>query len=253
MDKPEKPLKVSGPSAPKKRFKKRMRGITRGPLAMAALSRLAIGYLRLVFSTNKFVVEPEDAVDRVIPDQPVIVAVWHGQHILLPVLPIGLNGSAMISRNFDGEVTARIVEHFGNKTIRASGGRDQKDILKKGGMVGFLDMLHTLEKGQNVIQTADVPKGVSRRTGLGIITLAQRSGRPIVPLAIASSRRKVFKKSWDKTTLNLPFGTTAICMGELLNVPADADADAMERFRDSLDARMNATTKRAYELCGRPE
>jgi lysophospholipid acyltransferase (LPLAT)-like uncharacterized protein len=171
----------------------------------------------------------------------------------MPVLPIGLKGAAMISRSMDGEVTARIVEHFGNKTIRASGGRQQKSTLKKGGMVGFMEMLRMLETGTNVVQTADIPKGISRRAGLGIVQLAKRSGVPIVPLAIASSRRFIFQKAWDKAALNMPFGTTAICIGHLVRVSQDADDEAVEAAREMLEQQLNEVTKRAYELSGNPE
>ncbi|MEM9330126.1 MAG: lysophospholipid acyltransferase family protein [Pseudomonadota bacterium] len=246
------------PSSPpskrsRKRFRKWFRAISQGPVSLAILSRLAIWYLKLVHLTNRYTVEPAHIVEQVTPKQPVIVGVWHGQHIMLPILPIGLNGSAMISRNFDGEVTARIVEHFGNRTIRASGGRKQKDTLKKGGMTGFLEMLRALEAGDNVVQTADIPQGISRRAGLGIVSLAQRSGAPIVPLAIASSRRLVFKKAWDKAALNLPFGKTAICVGELVYVSSDAGDEEIEACRFRLEEEMQRITKRAYELTGKPE
>ena len=222
--------------------------------AFAAIAaRLGIWYLKLVFHTNRWVVEPEDALDKVRPHLPVIVAVWHGQHILLPVIPIGLTASVMISRNLDGEITARIARAFGSRPIRASGGRDPKRAIEKGGMKGFIEMLQALENGENVVQTADIPQGTPRRAGLGIVKLAQRSGRPIVPLAVASSRRMVASRAWDRTTVNLPFGRSAICMGEPVYVPADADEENMENARISLQSELNRITLRAYELTGRPE
>lgn len=238
---------------PKRRLKKLTKGLMQNQVTVAILSWLAIWYLKLVVKTNRLVVEPENILDEITPHLPVIVGVWHGQHILMPALPIELKAAAMISRNFDGEVTARIVEHFGNQTIRASGGREASAALKKGGMTGFLEMLRAVESGTNVVQTADIPKGISRRVGLGIVQLAKRSGAAIVPLAIASSRRKVFEKSWDKTALNLPFGTTAICVGELVHVSPEADEDAVEAARALLEERMNEATHRAYALTGNPE
>lgn len=238
---------------PKRRLKQFTRSLMQNQVTVSVISGLAIWYLKFVVKTNRLVVEPENIIDTITKQLPVIVGVWHGQHILMPALPIELKAAAMISRNFDGEVTARIVEHFGNQTIRASGGREPSAALKKGGITGFLEMLRAIEAGTNVVQTADVPKGISRRVGLGIIQLAKRSGAPIVPLAIASSRRRVFEKSWDKTAFNLPFGTTAICVGELVHVSNDADDNAIESARDLLEERMNAATKRAYELTGNPE
>ena len=216
-------------------------------------ARLAIWYLKLTFHTNKWVVEPDDILDRVAPELPAIAAVWHGQHIMLPVIPIGLKGAAMISKNLDGEITARVAHAFGAETIRASGGRAATKALEKGGMVGFLEMLRVLEKGENVLQTADIPKGAARRAGPGIILLAKRSGRPIIPLAVASSRRKTISRSWDRTTMNLPFGKSAICVGKSIYVDKNASDAELEDARIVLENELNRITKRAYELTGVPE
>ncbi|PCI04055.1 MAG: hypothetical protein COB78_06865 [Hyphomicrobiales bacterium] len=229
------------------------RFVSEGRWTAPIVSTIAIWFLKLVYSTNKIVAEPADVLETIKPLQPIITAVWHGQHILIPAIPIGINASVMISKNLDGEITARVAEHFGNQTIRASGGRDQKQTLKKGGITGFLEMLAALRDGRNVVQTADVPKGTPRRAGMGIISLAQKSGRPIVPLAIASSRRHVFSKAWDRAALSLPFGTTGICVGELIYVPAEANADELELCRMKLETVLNDTTKRAYALTGVPE
>lgn len=216
-------------------------------------AQIAILYLKLTFHTNRWTLEPPDALDRVAPHLPVIAAVWHGQHIMLPVIPIGLKGAAMISRNLDGEITARVAKAFGAGTIRASGGRSATKALEKGGMTGFLDMLKVLQGGDNVLQTADIPKGAPRKAGLGIIMLASRSGRPIVPLAVASSRRRVISRAWDRTTFNLPFGKSAICMGEPVMVGADASEVELEAARVKLENELNRITRRAYELTGVPE
>lgn len=234
-------------------LRKKLRNLSQSPFALSLLSSLAIFYIKLVLRTNKLIVDPKDGAEEIKPRQPVIASVWHGQHILVAALPVGMYASALVSRNLDGEVTARIIEHFGHQTIRASGGREQKTTRKKGGVVGFLEMLSTLKSGRNVIMTADIPKGTRREAGLGIIKLSQNSGVPILPMASASSRRFVFKRAWDKATLPLPFGTTSICFGELLHVAADADDAALQNARRLLDDEMTRITNRAYELTGNPE
>jgi hypothetical protein len=98
--------------------------------------------------------------------------------------------------------------------------------------------------------SADVPK-VARVAGLGIIKLAQASGRPIYPSAIATSRRYVFN-NWDRSTLNLPFGRGAGVAAEPLSVPKDADDATLEQARQLLEERLNAATRRAYELVDQP-
>ena len=214
---------------------------------------IAVRFLKLTFATNRWVVEPADPMAKVEPALPAIAAVWHGQHVLLPAIPIGIKGAVMISRSLDGEITARVAESFGARTIRASGGRERNRVIEKGGMQGFLDMLRVLEGGESVMQTADVPKGRARRVGEGIIMLAKRSGRPIIPLAVASSRRYVFRGAWDRTTFNLPFGRSALVVGEPLTVAMDATDDDLERARLALETELHRITARAYELTGKPE
>ena len=63
--------------------------------------------------------------------------------------------------------------------------------------------LTALKEGYNVAMTADVPK-VARVAGLGVVKLAQHSGRPIYPVAMASSRR-IELDNWDRSAINLPF------------------------------------------------
>jgi lysophospholipid acyltransferase (LPLAT)-like uncharacterized protein len=95
---------------------------------------------------------------------------------------------------------------------------------------------------------ADVPHGTPREAGLGIVTLAKVSGRPIVPIAIATSRRKVIEKSWDKTTINLPFGRSSLVLGDPIAVPADADGETLEELRRQVTDALNRATEKAYRL-----
>ncbi|MEP6566372.1 MAG: hypothetical protein ABJB10_14640, partial [Mesorhizobium sp.] len=66
------------------------------------------------------------------------------------------------------------------------------------------------------------------------------------------SRRKVLEKSWDKTTINLPFGRASIVIGTPVFVPADADEAEMERKRQEVTAALNAATAEAYRLVDGP-
>ncbi len=97
---------------------------------------------------------------------------------------------------------------------------------------------------------ADIPHGTPRDAGLGIVLLARLSGRPILPTAITTSRRKVLERSWDKTTINLPFGRSSIVIGMPVFVPANADAAEMERKRQEVTASLNAATAEGLPPCG---
>jgi len=212
---------------------------------------LAAGFLRLVWTTNRFSYDPDDVYDIVEPQMPVILAFWHGQHFMTPFIKRAHHrGKVLISRHRDGEFNALAAERLGIETIRGSGDHGSA-FNRKGGVGAFKEMVRALEENYNVALTADVPKR-SRVAGLGVIMLARESGRMIMPFAMATSRF-IRLNNWDRTTINLPFGRGALVGGEPIFVPADADAEMMETLRARLEATLNDATRRAYARIGRPE
>jgi lysophospholipid acyltransferase (LPLAT)-like uncharacterized protein len=233
-------------------LKRLVRNLLRGSRVQRAVGFLAAEYLRLVWRTNKFIVDPANVYERVEPQQPAIFAFWHGQHFMTPFIKTKESHRAkvLISRHRDGEFNAIAAERLGIGTIRGSGDHGGA-FHRKGGVGAFKEMVRALEDGYNVALTADVPKR-SRVAGLGIIMLARESGRPIMPFAMATSRF-LRLNNWDRTTINLPFGRGALVGIEEIFVPADADATTMERLRAKLEATLNEATRRAYAQVGRPE
>jgi len=223
-----------------------LRELTRSHRVQRASGLLAAHYLRLVWHTTRFAIEPADAYERIPRHAPIILAFWHGQHFLTPFIkPKNLRAKVLISRHRDGEINAVAAERLGIETVRGSGTHGT-DFAKKGGVFGFNALVHALKDGINVAMTADVPK-VSRVAGLGIVKLAQLTGRPIYPVAIAT-RRRIVLDNWDRTTINLPFGRGAGVAGAPIYVPADADSETLELARRAVEEALDAATARAYEL-----
>jgi len=206
---------------------------------------LGAEYLRLVWKTGRFIFEPSDFYERAEPNQPLIIAMWHGQHFLAPFLRRNHRVKVLISRHRDGEINAIAAERLGMMTVRGSGDHGHR-FEHKGGFDAFKSMLSALSEGWNMALTADVPK-VSRVAGMGIIRLAHASGRPIYPVSFATSRRIVLE-NWDRSAVNLPFSRGAIVTGDPIYVPRTADAQALEGARVSLEQSLNATTARAYAI-----
>ena len=218
--------------------------------AKVALGVAAAEYLRFVGLTSRLAVEPADIYERVAADQPIILALWHGQHFLLPFArEAGVPAKILISRHHDGEINAVAAEWLGVGTIRGSGNLG-KTFVRKGGVVAFQAMLDALAEGFSVVLSADVPK-MARVAGLGIIKLAQASGRPIYGAAYATSRRFMLN-NWDRTTINLPFSRASGVVTEPVRVTADAGAEELEACRSLLEDRLSAATQRAYEIVDRP-
>jgi hypothetical protein len=222
--------------------------IVRSRAVQESLGFLVAGYLKLVRRTNRFVMEPADAYDRIGPQMPVIAAMWHGQHFMIHFAKRPQDRAAsLVSRSGDGEFNAVALRHLGVRAIRGSGARG-RDIRKKGGVQAMRAMLRALADGEMVVLTADIPK-ISRVCGEGIVTLAQLSGRPIVPVAVVTSRRMDFN-SWDKASIGLPFGRGAMVLGDPIPVPRDADAQALEALRRQVERELDAVHARAYALVG---
>jgi len=224
------------------------RRIARSPLVQKFIGRLAAEYLRLVWCTSRLTIEPADLYEAVEAYQPVIVAMWHGQHFMAPFLSRGHRVKVLISRHRDGEINAYAAQQLGIETVRGSGDHGRRFDLK-GGVGAFKSMLMALEEGYNMALTADVPK-VARVVGLGIIKLGQLSGRPIYPVAVATSRRLVLN-NWDRSAINLPFGRVAIVSSDPVLVPADADDAMREQCRAMLERGLSQVTDRAYEIVDR--
>jgi len=231
-------------------LKRAIRNLGRSTRTQRAAGFVAAEFLRLVWKTNRFTYDPPDIYQRIEPDMPVIVAFWHGQHLMMPFLKKTYSASVLISRHRDGEINAIAAERLGVGTVRGSGDHGT-EFHRKGGVGAFKLMLKTLENNVNMALTADVPK-VARKAGLGIIMLARESGRPILPVAIATSRFKRLD-NWDRSVIHLPFGRGVIAGDSLIRVPSDADNETMQTLRAQLEDRLNAVNRRAYRLVGRPD
>jgi lysophospholipid acyltransferase (LPLAT)-like uncharacterized protein len=227
------------------------RTISRSAWFQRVTGFIAAEFLRLVWLTNRFSLDPPDVYERVEPRFPLIIAFWHGQHFMMPFLRRKHHrAKVLISRHRDGEINAIAAERLGVGTVRGSGDHGAA-FHRKGGVAAFKAMGRALDENWNMALTADVPK-VSRVAGLGIIMLARESGRPIIPVAIATSRFWRLN-NWDRSVIHLPFGRGVIATGPLIDVPHDADAATMEMLRVQLEASLNEVTSRAYAFVGRPD
>ncbi len=224
-----------------------LKRLVRSSAFQEAAGTLGAWYLRLVWATNRGAFEPADIHETL--QLPAIIAMWHGQHFLVPFIIKAhderFRAKVLISRHRDGEINARAAHRLGVGTIRGSGAHNG-EFNRKGGTAAFAEMLRALEEGYNVATTADVPK-VARVAGLGVVKLAQYSGRPIYGIAIASSRR-IELDNWDRSVVNLPFGRVGVSVTEPIYVARDADDATLQAARQHLEDELNRVTVRAYEI-----
>ena len=237
-------------------FLKRVWQRIREPLARSEMLKIVLvnlisGYLRLVYATNKRLPGFDETIASQKQHTPYIVTFWHGQHLMgtfvreksVPVV-------AMFSRSADAELNARVAEKLGLQTVRGSGGRADSNNSGKGGARALITLKRALDQGISTGMIADVAHSPVREAGQGIILLAKLSGRPILPVAYAFSRCIVLQRSWDKTSIPLPFGRSAAVTTEPVWVPVDADENLLEEKRLELTRKLDAATNAAYKQLG---
>ena len=182
---------------------------------------------------------------------PFIFAMWHGQFMLLPLLSFPKYPmQVMVARHGDAAIASQMLKHFDLELIRGAGaGGRKKD---RGGAHAIRASQEALRNNISVAMTADVPPGPARRAGMGIVTLARVTGRPIVPVAIASSRH-LSLNTWSRMTINLPWSDCGAVVGDPVFVPSDLDAAGQEQMRQRVEDGLNAATREAYAKAGVPD
>ena len=228
---------------------RRQRARLRRPLHIL-LAPIVVNYIKLVVNTSTIVADPPDYEDRGRNLHPCIIGLWHGQFFLLPAIyPRDVPGRAIVARHEDAEALARILRSFGLELVRGAGAAGRSSGRDRGGTEAAHGLIASLREGFSVALTADVPPGPARKAGPGIVMISSRSGRPIVPFAVASSRYWS-AKSWSRMTINLPFSKIGIAMGPPIYVPSDIRAEDFKRYQKQVEAAFNEVTARAYALAG---
>jgi 3-deoxy-D-manno-octulosonic-acid transferase len=224
----------------KKRF------LLSGAMASALGSALA-AYIKFVFRSGRMRSDPSDAHGKLMAAHPAIFAVWHGQGFMaLPAKPPEMPAKLLVTRHGDGQFAGKALSQLGVDLIHGSGA-GRKRSRDKGGAQALRAMVRALNEGNSVIITADMPGAPPRRAGLGVVTLARLSGRPIVPAALATSRYIVLN-TWSRFIVNLPFSRIGFAVGDPIYVPRDADEAALDQARKDVEDGLNAMSARAYVL-----
>jgi lysophospholipid acyltransferase (LPLAT)-like uncharacterized protein len=182
------------------------------------------------------------AVARMIRTRKFIFAFWHSRILLLSYFYKRLDAAIMVSNSADGEIIAQVLQRHGHKTIRGSTG--------KGGMRALMQQIMDMRDNRRPgVVIPDGPTGPRHKVQPGVILLAQKTGCPIIPLAYSSKRRKIFN-SWDRFILPYPWTRGVITYGRPIEVPAKADADAIQACSLRLERELNRITARADEYFG---
>jgi lysophospholipid acyltransferase (LPLAT)-like uncharacterized protein len=178
--------------------------------------------LRLIGPTLRFeYVGKRNAVNRRETGKASIGAFWH--RCIIPALWHYRDHGfvVMITMNFDGLWTSRVVEKLGYRVAQGSSSH--------GGMNALNAMAREVEAGWDVAFTTDGPRGPRYVAKPGPVLLARRTGKPITVFHIGLSSAHTFDKSWDQQRLPYPFSRAVLVMAPAIYVSKDADSAEIER------------------------
>jgi lysophospholipid acyltransferase (LPLAT)-like uncharacterized protein len=204
------------------------------------------GYLAIVLigPTLRFAIswEEEPSSPGAIFEKPVIYSFWHRAVFPAAWMWRRQRIAVMVSRSFDGEYIARIIEKLGFRAVRGSSSR--------GGAGALLGMQSELEKGETVAFTIDGPRGPKFVAKPGPVMLSKISGKPMAAFYVALSSAWVLN-TWDEFMIPKPFSKALVRLGRKIQVPADADEAQMRTYHGQLQEALEQVTRFAEENVGK--
>jgi len=148
----------------------------------AVIPPIGAGIIRMLAHSMRLIVQGQEQVDALHSrGQPVIIAFWHAQQLMMPLAYRGREAHILISQHRDGELISQIVARFGLRSVRGSSTR--------GGVLAMRELIRLGRSGVDLVVTPDGPKGPRQVAKLGVIQLAKATGLPIIPLAFSCSKK----------------------------------------------------------------
>ncbi|MGO8766399.1 MAG: lysophospholipid acyltransferase family protein [Limisphaerales bacterium] len=198
--------------------------------------------LRLLAATIRFRLDDRPGVFNGAPKEKILFAFWHNRLALSAILyrrfvlrhARDRRLAGLVSASRDGGLLAEILKHFGIDPVRGSSSRR--------GPQALIEMTTMAEHGYDLAITPDGPRGPRYEVQDGVISTAQLTGLPIVPVSYHLTW-KIQLKSWDKFQVPLPFSRCEITVGEIFRAPREMSDEAREELRRRVEAELRAITR----------
>jgi lysophospholipid acyltransferase (LPLAT)-like uncharacterized protein len=195
---------------------------------------LIYSLVRFVAATLRYRLNDQSGLFTRLPKDKFIFAIWHNRlalslimyrrYVLRPSPDRRL--AAMVSASRDGGLLSRVLELFNVEPVRGSSSRRGPQALR--------EMVSWGERGFDLAITPDGPRGPCYEVQEGVISAAQLTGLPIVPVSY-HVKWKFRLKSWDRFQVPLPFARCEIIAAPPLRVPREATNEEREKLRQQLE------------------
>lgn len=152
------------------------------------------------------------------------------------------DGVIMVSRSNFGAVAAAVTSRLGCIPVRGGS--------RIGGQEALAQVVDHVKAGRWGLLVADGPRGPRFVCKIGPILAAQRTGRPLVPVAFSAKRQWTFK-TWDRMLFPKPFTPVLWVFGDPFWVGPDLGPEALEARRRELEGILLELYRRAQAYWGR--
>lgn len=198
--------------------------------------------IRTISATLRYRREDRSEFINVLMPGPAIYCVWHNRLALcMPAYfdyvkkrnqTPGL--AAMVSASKDGGFLTGILQCFNVQPVRGSSSRR--------GPQALLELTTWAGRGYDLAITPDGPRGPVYVVQEGVMSLAQLTGLPIVPVSY-SVNWKIRMKSWDRFQIPLPFSRCEMIYAKPIFVPREATDAEREQLRLQLETELRAISR----------
>ncbi|MCB0391722.1 MAG: DUF374 domain-containing protein [Bdellovibrionales bacterium] len=138
-----------------------------------------------------------------------ILAHWHGDELAVLHLVKVFKLATMTSTSKDGHLIDFVIRKMGGATSRGSSTR---------GAVGALKgLVRLVRSGRIASMAVDGPRGPIYQVKPGVFELSRLTNAIIVPVGVDVSFPFIFKKSWNKAVLPLPFSHISMTFDQPLS------------------------------------
>ncbi len=185
--------------------------------------------------------------DLIADRRPIVGAFLHSRTFaLLHFFSLAEQGRwiLMCSQSRDGEAMARIEEGLGFRVARGSSG--------KGGARALVEMIKAQrgDRGLNSCLAIDGSRGPRGVAQLGTLTLAQKTGSVILPVAASTQKFWRWNASWDRTVIPRWGAKVSVSIGMPIEVPSKLDEAQMEALRLQLEQQTLALHQKLDQQTG---
>jgi lysophospholipid acyltransferase (LPLAT)-like uncharacterized protein len=205
-------------------------------LYRTVLPPIAVWLYRRLGNTWRYTTENEGRLTELLKgSRPVVGAFLHGRTFqLLHYFSQPERGRWMLmcSQSRDGELMSRLEMGLGFRVARGSSG--------SGGARALVQMIKAQrdDPGLSTCLAVDGSRGPRGVAQLGTITLAQKTGGVLLPVASSTADGRVCRKCWDRMVIPKRHAKIRIMIGEPIEVPPKLDEAGYERVRVMLEERL---------------